>query len=40
MCDEMSSFTLPEHENLMNAESAELIAEHFSKISREFPPPW
>ena len=37
-CDEISSFTLPEHENLMNAESAELIAEHFSKISREFPP--
>ena len=32
------SFTLPSHENLSPLESADKIAEHFSKISREFPP--
>ena len=37
-CDEGSSFTLPSHENLNPLESAEKIAEHFSRISREFPP--
>jgi hypothetical protein len=37
-CDDGSNFTLPSHENLTPMESAEKIAEHFSKISREFPP--
>ena len=37
-CEEGSSFTLPSHENLSPLESAEKIAEHFSRISREFPP--
>ena len=35
-CEEQSSFTLPSHSNLTPLESAEKIAEHFSKISREF----
>ena len=37
-CEDSSSFTLPSHENLTPSEAAEQIAEHFSKISREFPP--
>ena len=37
-CDEGSRFTLPSHENLTPLESAEKILEHFSRISREFPP--
>ena len=37
-CEEQSSFTLPSHSDLTPLESAEKIAEHFSKISREFPP--
>ena len=36
--DEMNSFTLPQHENISVSEAAELISEHFSKISREFSP--
>ena len=36
-CNEEGSFTLPSHVNLTPLESANLIAEHFSKISREFP---
>ena len=32
------TFTLPSFENLSPEESVEKIAEHFSKISREFPP--
>ena len=31
-------FTLPAHENMNAKEIAEIIAEHFSKISREYPP--
>ena len=37
-CEENSTFTLPEHENLSNLEAADKIAEHFSKISREYSP--
>ena len=37
-CEVSSSFTLPSHENLSPHEAAEKIAEHFSLISREFPP--
>ena len=37
-CEDMSSFTLPSHEHLSPQESAEKIAEFFSKISQEFPP--
>ena len=37
-CDDSSSFNLPSYENLSPIESAEKVAEHFSKISREFPP--
>ena len=37
-CDQGSSLTLPTHENLTPLESAEKVAEHFSQISREFPP--
>ena len=37
--DEKSTFTLPNHENLAPQEAANMIAEHFSKISKEFPPP-
>ena len=37
-CEDQSMFTLPSHDNLTPLESAEVIAEHFSKISREFPP--
>ena len=36
--DDLSTFTLPAFENLSPEESVEKIAEHFSKISREFPP--
>ena len=36
--EENSTFTLPEHENLTSLEAANRIAEHFSKISREYPP--
>ena len=36
--EETSTFTLPSHANLSTVESADKIAEHFSKISREFPP--
>ena len=37
-CENSSNFTLPGHENLSPTEAAEKIAEHFSQISREFPP--
>ena len=37
-CDEMTEFTLPSHSNLTPEESAEIIAEHFSQISQEYPP--
>ena len=37
-CEESNTFTLPDHENISYADAAERIAEHFSKISREFPP--
>ena len=39
-CTDSNTFTLPSHQsaNLTNQESAELIAEHFSAISREFLP--
>ena len=33
-----ATFTLPSHENLNSNEAAEKIAEHFSQISREYPP--
>ena len=36
--DEMNTFTLPQHENISVSEATELIAEHFSMISREFAP--
>ena len=36
--DQDSTFKLPNHENMSIAEAAEAIAEHFSEISREFPP--
>ena len=36
--DEMNTFTLPQHENISISEATELIAEHFSMISREFAP--
>ena len=36
-CGESGTFTLPTHEHLFLEDSAELIAEHFSKISQEFP---
>ena len=36
--EEISTFTLPEHENLSIPEAAEKIVEHFSRISSEFPP--
>ena len=36
--EECDTFTLPAHENLSNLEAADKIAEHFSQISREFPP--
>ena len=37
-CDEGNTFTLPHHENLSHLEAADKIAEHFARISREFPP--
>ena len=37
-CEESSTFTLPGHVNLTISEAADKIAEHFSKISREYPP--
>ena len=39
-CLDGSSFTLPDHESLCLTEqqSAERIADHFSSISKEFPP--
>ena len=37
-CEEANIFSLPCHEGLTNQESADKIPEHFSKISREFPP--
>ena len=37
-CGESGTFTLPEHEHLSTHEAADLIAEHFSRISQEFPP--
>ena len=37
-CDETNSFNLPAHENLSLEEVADKIAEHFSRISQEFPP--
>ena len=37
-CEGGASFTLPSHENLTPLEAANRIAEHFSKISREYPP--
>ena len=36
--DDVSSFTLENHENLSPLQAAEKIAYHFSKISQEFPP--
>ena len=35
--NESSTFTLPGHEDLSPLEAANKIAEHFSKISKEFP---
>ena len=35
--DEKSTFTLPSHENFTPLEAANKIADHFSKISKEFP---
>ena len=35
--EDLSKFTLPSYQNLNHFECAEKIAEHFSKISREFP---
>ena len=37
-CGESGTFTLPQHEHLSTEESADRIAEHFSRISQEFPP--
>ena len=37
-CDDKSNFSLPTHENLTPTESAEKIANFFSKISQEYPP--
>ena len=37
-CEESNTFILPAHENLEISEAADVIAEHFSKISREFSP--
>ena len=37
-CEESNTFTLPEHDDLSVQEAADRIAEHFSKISQEFPP--
>ena len=36
--DEKSTFSLPNHQNLTHVEAANKIAEHFSQISREYPP--
>ena len=36
--DEKNTFTLPNHQNLTHVEAANKIAEHFSQISREYPP--
>ena len=36
--EDSSTFTLPSFENLSPEQAAEKIADHFSKISREFPP--
>ena len=33
-----ATFTIPSHENLNSHEAAEQIAEHFSRISQEYPP--
>ena len=38
-CEGGSTFMLPLHENFTHLEAADKIAEHFLKISREFPPP-
>jgi hypothetical protein len=37
-CVDSNGFTLPEHENLTNLQSAEKIADHFSEISQEYQP--
>ena len=39
-CTDSNTFTLPSHlsDNLTEAESAERIADHFSDISKSFPP--
>ena len=37
-CEESNLFSLPCHEGLSSHEVADRIAEHFSQISREFPP--
>jgi hypothetical protein len=37
-CTDSHTFTLPNHANLSDQESADLIAEHFASISREFLP--
>ena len=37
-CEETNTFTLPTHDNLTIQEATDRIAEHFSKVSREFPP--
>ena len=39
-CSDEGSFTLSSHvdENLTSIESTERIAEHFAKISQEYPP--
>ena len=37
-CTDSHTFTLPSHDELSALQSAELIAEHFASISREYPP--
>ena len=37
-CVDSNDFTLPEHENLTNLQSAEKIADHLSEISLEYQP--
>ena len=37
-CEEANAFHLPSYEGLTSLEAADKIAEHFSKISCEFPP--
>ena len=34
----MNGFSLPSHSNLSPQQSAEIIADHFSQISQEYPP--